>query len=152
MSDAAVKIQNDLKQALRNKDDVTVSTLRLLVAAIKNFEIAKGGAGYKATEEDIISVLQKEVKQRKESIEQYKSGGRQDLVEKEKKELEILERYLPDQLSEEEVEKIVKTKIQELGVSSLGDMGKIMGVLSQELKGKADLTLVASLVKRSLGS
>ncbi|OGY25274.1 MAG: hypothetical protein A2Z11_02810 [Candidatus Woykebacteria bacterium RBG_16_43_9] len=144
------KIQEELKKSLKNKDEATVSTLRLLIAAIKNFEISKGKAGYKANDEEIAGVIQKQVKQRKESIEQYKAGNRQDLVEKESRELEILEKYLPRQLSEEEVEQIVEKKIKEIGASSLGDIGKVMGILSNELKGKADLGRVGKMVHDKL--
>lgn len=146
------EIQNNLNEALKAKDEVAVSTLRLLMAAIKNFEISKGKAGYKASDEEIVSVIQKEVKQRKESVEQYKAGNRQDLVDKESKELEILAKYLPAQMSKEDVEKIVNEKIQKVGAVSSADMGKVMGALSQELKGKADLGLVSAVVKRSLES
>ena len=148
----ADQIQDDLKEALKTKDEIKISTLRMLIAAIKNFEISKGKAGYKASDEEIVSVIQKEVKQRKESVEQYKAGNRQDLVDKESKELEILAKYLPAQMSEENVEKIVREKIQEVGAVSSADVGKVMGVLSQELKGKADLGLVSAIVKRSLES
>jgi len=148
----ADQIQDDLKEALKTKDEIKISTLRMLIAAIKNFEISKGKAGYKASDEEIVGVIQKEVKQRKESMEQYKAGNRQDLVDKESKELEILAKYLPAQMSEENVEKIVREKIQEVGAVSSADVGKVMGVLSQELKGKADLGLVSAIVKRSLES
>ena len=148
----ADQIQDDLKEALKTKDEIKISTLRMLIAAIKNFEISKGKAGYKASDEEIVSVIQKEVKQRKESVEQYKAGNRQDLVDKESKELEILARYLPAQMSEENVEKIAREKIQEVGAVSSADMGKVMGALSQELKGKADMGLVSAIVKRSLES
>jgi uncharacterized protein YqeY len=145
------KIKKDLVEALKRKDGTTVSTLRFLLAAVKNYEIEKGGAGYSATDEDVTSVIGKQVKQRKESIEQFKSGGRSDLVEKETKELEILKKYLPEQLSEEEIQKLVDEKIKETGVTSSADIGKVMGVLSGELKGKADMGTVSTLVKRSLG-
>ena len=146
------KIKEDLKQAQKARDEIKISTLRLLLGAVKNFEIAKQGTSYAATDQETESVISKEVKQRKEAIEQFKAGGRSDLVEKETKELEILQKYLPEQLSEEEIQKLVDEKIKETGVTSSADIGKVMGVLSQELKGKADLSVVSSLVKRSLGS
>ncbi len=146
------KIIKDLQEAQKAKDALKVSTLRLLLGEIKNFEIAKQGTSYKANNQEIASVISRQVKQRKESIEQFKSGGRKDLVEKETKELKILENYLPQQLSEEEIQKLADAKIKETGATSISDMGKVMAALSGELKGKADMSVVSSLVKRLLGS
>ncbi len=146
------KIIKDLQEAQKAKDALKVSTLRLLLGAIKNFEIAKQGTSYKASDQEITSVISRQVKQRKESIEQFKSGGRKDLVEKETKELKILENYLPQQISEEEIQKLVDEKIKETGATSISDMGKVMAALSGELKGNADMSVVSSLVKRSLVS
>lgn len=95
------KFQEELKQAMLARDEVKTSVLRLLLSGINYYEIQKGGAGYQASDEDVLAVLQKEIKQRKESIEQFKIGGRQDLVGKETKELEVLQTYLPEQLSNE---------------------------------------------------
>ena len=148
-SELKEKIQKDLQEAQKAKDELKVSTLRFLLAAIKNFEIEKGGAGYSANDEEVLAVINKQAKQRKESIESFKAAGRSELVEKETKELEILQAYLPAQLSEEEVRAIVEKTIKETGASSPNDVGKVMGVLSQELKGKADLGLVSSLVQIS---
>jgi uncharacterized protein YqeY len=144
------RIQENLKESMRDKDELRVSTLRLLLGAVKNFEIEKGGAGYSANDEEIVSVIQKQLKQRKEAIEQFKSAGRNELAEKEEKEAAILQSYLPEMMGEEEVAKIVEQKISETGASSAADMGKVMGVLSAELKGKADMGLVSKLVKEKL--
>jgi len=144
------QIQNDLRESLRNKDEIKVSTLRLLIGAIKNFAIEKESTSYVPTDEEIVGVVRKEAKKRKESIEQFRAGGRNELVEKETSELRILESYLPAQMSEEEVEKKVEQKIQELGVTSAAEIGKVMGVLSQELKGKADMGFVSSIVRKKL--
>src|SRR3990167_6851019 len=144
------QIQNDLRESLRNKDEIKVSTLRLLIGAIKNFAIEKESTSYVPTDEEIVGVVRKEAKKRKESIEQFRAGGRNELVEKETSELRILESYLPEQMSEEEVEKKVEQKIQELGVTSAAEIGKVMGVLSQELKGKADMGFVSSIVRKKL--
>ena len=144
------KIQDDLKEALRGKNEVAVSTLRLLIAASKNFEIAKGEAGYKARDEEIVGVIQRQVKQRKESIEAYKAGNRQDLADKETKELEILENYLPEKMSEEQIRSLVPQTIKETHASSVADIGKVMGLLSAQLKGKADLSLVSKIVREHL--
>lgn len=143
------KLQVDLVEAQKAKNPLKVSTLRMLAAAVKNFEIEKGGAGFSASEEDLISVIQKQVKQREDSIESYKSGGRAELAEKETKELEILQNYLPEMISEEEIEKLVALAIKETGASSLADIGKVMGKLSN-LRGKADMGVVSTLVKKKL--
>jgi len=146
------KVQEDLAVAQKAKEDLKVSTLRLLLNAIKNFEIAKQGTSYAATDEEIGGVIQKEIKQRKESIEAYKTGGRQDLVDKETKELEILQTYLPEQLGEQEIRELVEKRISELGAVGPSDVGKVMGTLSQELKGKADLSVVSQIVREKLSS
>lgn len=143
------KLQTDLVEAQKAKDGLKVSTLRMLAAAVKNFEIEKGGAGFSASEEDLISVIQKQVKQREDSIESYKSGGRAELAEKETKELEILQNYLPEMISEGEIEKLVESAIKETGASSLADIGKVMGKLFN-LRGKADMGVVSTLVKKKL--
>lgn len=143
------KLQVDLVEAQKAKNPLKVSTLRMLAAAVKNFEIEKGGAGFSASEEDLISVIQKQVKQREDSIESYKSGGRAELAEKETKELEILQNYLPEMISEEEIEKLVALAIKETGASSLADIGKVMGKLAN-LRGKADMGVVSTLVKKKL--
>jgi len=144
------QIQNDLRESLKNKDEIKVSTLRLLIGAIKNFAIEKESTSYIPTDEEILEVIRKEAKKRKESIEQFEAGGRNELVEKETKELQILQSYLPAQMSEKEVEKIIEQKIQELGATSAAEIGKVMGTLSQELKGKADMGFVSSIVRKKL--
>lgn len=144
------KIQAELIAALKSKDEVKVSTLRLLIGAIKNFAIEKERADYQPSEEEIIDVIRKEAKKRKESIEQFKAGGRNELVEKETKELQVLEAYLPKQMGEADIDKIVTQKIKQLGATSVTDTGKVMGALSSELKDKADMGLVSSLVKQKL--
>lgn len=144
------KLQEELKQSMLAKDALKTSVLRLLLSAINYYEINKGGAGYEATDEDVLSVVQKEVKQRKDSIEQFKAGNRQDLVDKETKELEILQTYVPAQMSKEEVKQIVQDTIQEVSATSIQDMGKVMGSLMPKLKGKTDGGLVSKIVKEEL--
>jgi len=146
------KLQEELKQSMLAKDELRTSVIRLLLSAINYFEIQKGGAGYSATDEDVLSVIQQQVKQRKDSIEQFKNAGRQELADKERKELEILQKYLPEQMSEEEVKSIIQETINELGASTIQDMGKVMGALNAKLKGKVDMGIVSSLVKFSLSS
>lgn len=144
------KFQEELKQSMLAKDKLKTSVLRLLLSAINYYEIQKGGAGYEATDEDVLSVIQKEVKQRKESIKQFKAGGRQDLTDKEQKELEILQKYLPEQMSENQIREIVKETIREIGTATAADMGKVMSALMPKVKGKADGSLVSKIVKEEL--
>lgn len=142
--------QEDLKQSMLAKSELKTSVLRLLLSAINYYEIGKGGAGYEATDEDVLSVIQKEAKQRRESIEQFKAGGRQDLADKETQELAILQIYLPEQMSDEEVKKLVIEAIKETEAQTVQDMGKVMGALMPKTKGKADGSLVSNLVKEAL--
>lgn len=130
------------------KDTLKTSVLRMVLSAINYYEIQKGGAGYEATDEDVLSVIQKEAKQRKDSIEEFKKANRQELVDKENKELEMLQVYLPQQMSEEEIRNLVKEAIDQTGAKTIADMGKVMGALMP--KGKADGTLVSKIVKESL--
>lgn len=146
------QLQENLKQSMLAKDSEKTSVLRMLLSALNYYEINKGGAGYEATDEDVVSVIQKEVKQRRDSIKQFKNAGRQDLVEKETKELEILQKYLPQQMGEEEIRKLVKEAIAQTQASSLQDMGKVMGALMPKVKGKADGSLVSKIVKEELNS
>lgn len=144
------KLQEELKQAMLAKDELRKSVLRMLLSAINYYEIQKGGAGYEATDEDVMSVIQKEVKQRKDSIEQFKAGQRQDLADKETRELEILQTYLPKQMAEEEIREIVKEAISQIDATTVADMGKVMSAVIPKLKGKADGALVSQLVKQEL--
>ncbi len=146
------KIQEDLKGAMKAKDAAKLSAIRMLKSAIQYYEIQKGGAGYEATDEDVIDVIGKEIKKRKESIELYKQGGRDESAASEQKEVEVLEAYLPEQMSEDEVRSLVREAIEQTGASSPQDMGKVMGALMPKVKGKADGTLVSSLVRESLSS
>lgn len=145
-----LELQDELKSSMLAKDELKTSVLRLLLSAINYYEIQKGGAGYQASEDDILSVIQAQVKQRQDSIEQFKNAGRQELVDKETKELEILQKFLPEQISEEEVKSIIEQTIKEVGASTIQDMGKVMGALTAKLKGKADMAMVSGFVKTSL--
>lgn len=145
------QLQEDLRKAMLARDVLKTSVLRMLLSAINYYKIAKGGAGYEATDEDVVSVIQKEVKQRRDSIEQFQKGGRQDLADKETKELEILQAYLPQQLSEETLISLITQTIKELGATSMADMGKVMGNLMPKVKGKADGGMVSKIVKEELG-
>jgi len=145
-------IQEDLKQAMRDKNEEELSTIRMLKSAIQYFEIQKGGAGYVATEEDVIQVVEKEIKKRKESIELYEKGNRQELADKEKREQESLKKYLPEQLSEDELRTMITDAINSTGASTIKDMGKVMGILSMQIKGKADAGTVSQIVREKLGA
>ncbi len=146
------KLQEELKQSMLARDELRTSVLRMLLSALNYYEIQKGGAGYTASEEDILSVVQKEAKQRRDSIEEYKKAERQDLVDKEQKELAILETFLPEQMGEDEIRIIVEQTITEVGATAMQDMGKVMGALNNKLKGKADMGMVSSLVRNKLTS
>lgn len=141
------KIQADLKEAMRAKDEIGVSTIRFLMSAIHNAKIEKGA---EPSDEDVVGIIQKQIKQRKESIEGFKKANRDELVEKESKEMKILQKYLPEQLSESELENIVDKAIKDTSSSSVTDMGKVMGKLSSELKGKADMGVVSGMVRKKL--
>lgn len=144
------ELKEELKKSMLAKDTVKTSVLRMLLSAINYYEIDKGGAGYEATEEDIMNVLQREVKMRRDSIEQFMTAGREDLVAKETKEMAILEAYLPEQMSEEDIRMLVKEAIMQTSAKTPHDMGKVMGFLMPKTKGKADGGLVSKIVKEQL--
>jgi len=144
------QIEKDFKQALKIKDEVVVSTLRMLQAAITNAEIAK--MRKELTEEEIQKLIKSEIKKRKEAIEDYKKGGLGDLASKEEKEIKILEKYLPEQLGEEEIRKIVGKVIAEIGPTSPKDFGKVMGQVMKEAGGRADGAVVSRMVREMLES
>jgi hypothetical protein len=144
------KLKEELKQSMLARNALKTSVLRLLLSAINYFEIQKGGAGYEATDEDVLSVIQKEAKQRRDSIEEYKKAARQELVDKETKELEMLQAYLPQQMSEDEIKSLVKETIIQTGVKTITEMGKVMGALMPKVKDKADGAIVSRIVRESL--
>jgi uncharacterized protein YqeY len=129
------KLTDDLKQAMRDGDTVKRSVIRLTMAAIKNAEIARQTT---LEDADILGVIAKEVRQRKESIDAFKQGNRQDLVAKEEAEMAVLEQYLPQQMTREEIVAEVRKVIDEVGAQGLSDKGKVMPQLIAKLKGRAD--------------
>ena len=141
------QISSDLKEAQLARDEIKVSTLRLLLSEIHNTQIQKGAD---LLDEDVVSVVQKEAKKRKEAILGFRSGGREEQAKKEEAELAILESYLPKQLSNEVLTKIVEDSINEVGAKSLADMGKVMGMVMSKVKGQADGNTVSSIVKEKL--
>ena len=144
------RIQQDLTQAMRDKDEDKVSTLRMVKAAIMKWEVE--GARREASDEVIVGILMKETKQRQDSISQYRKGGREDLAQKEECELTILKEYLPKELSDEELRKIVSETIQEVNPRGSQDFGKIMSALMPKVKGRADGAKVSAFVKKLLGT
>lgn len=143
------KIMNDIVTAMKNKDKEVLAVLRMVKGAVQLEEI---NTKKELNDEEMISVLSKQVKTRKESIIEFEKAGRHDLMEQTQKEIQILEQYLPEQLSEEEVDKIISEAFQELNPSSPSDMGKLMANLTPKLKGKADMSLVSKKVKEKLNA
>ena len=146
------KIQGELKESMLARNVLKTSVLRMLLSALNYCEIDKGGAGYEASDEDVLTVIQKEAKQRKDSIEEFTNAKRQDLADKETKELEILQVYLPKQMGEGEIKILVKEAIGQTGATTIADIGKVMGVLMPKVKGKADGGIVSKIVRESLAS
>jgi hypothetical protein len=147
------RLNEDLKDAMRNKDKVRLRTLRSLRAALKNKEIdqRQDGAETVLSEQEQLAVLRKQVNQRQDSIEQYENAGRDDLVAKEQEELDVLEEYMPAQLSDEELEEKLRAIIDEVGAESMADMGPVMGRAMNDLRGKVDGGRVQAMVKQILG-
>ncbi|MGA9349306.1 MAG: GatB/YqeY domain-containing protein [Anaerolineae bacterium] len=141
------KLMEDLKQAVRQGDERRRSTLRLVIAAIKNAEIEKR---HELDEGELLAVIAKEAKQRHESIAEFERGGRQDLVDREKAELQVLLAYLPEQLSREEIEAKARQIIEDVGATGPAQMGEVMHRLMPLMKGKADGKLVSQVVKELL--
>ncbi len=144
------KINQDLKEAMRNKDVFKIGVLRMLVASLKNkkIDIKKDNL----SDEDVLAVIKSEIKKRKDSIKSYKEGGREDLAQNEKKELEILQEYMPEQMSEEELSGIVKEVISDLGAQSPADFGKVMGAVMKRVGSGADGEAVKNIVQKILNA
>lgn len=141
------QLQDHLKQAILARDGIGVSTLRLLLSEVKNAQIAKGG---EVSDQEIVSIIQREIKKRKEAADSFRLGKREDSARKEESEAEVLRRYLPSQLTNEELTKIVEESINKLGATSIQDMGKVMGVVMAEVRGEADGGVVSAMVKEKL--
>ena len=147
--DLSEKINNDLKIAMKSGDSVKLNTVRAIRTKI--IELSKRGMGSGITPEDELTILLGEVKKRKEAIEMYQKGGRADLADQEQRELEIINEYLPKQLSREEAMDIVKNIMSDVGAVSAKDFGKVMPLAIKELKGKVDGKVVQEIVKQQLG-
>ncbi|AIM15652.1 MULTISPECIES: GatB/YqeY domain-containing protein [Neobacillus] len=142
------RLNNDMKQAMKNKEKDKLSVIRMIKASLQNEAIKLGVK--ELSEEQELTVLSRELKQRKDSLHEFDKAGRQDLVEKLRTEIAIVELYLPKQLSEEELTEIVKQTILEVGATSKADMGKVMSAIMPKVKGKADGALVNKFVQQHL--
>lgn len=142
------RLTEDMKLAMKAKDQVRLSVIRMVRAAIKNAEIEKGRP---LTDDDVITVLHRELKQRRDSLHEFEKAGRQDLVDKVNAEIEVLTQYLPAQLSDEELLELIRNAVQEVGATSKKDLGNVMRVLMPKVKGRADGKRVNALVQQVLG-
>lgn len=153
MTELRERVQTAMKTAMRNKETDRLSTLRLITAAIKDRDIAVRSENRTegVSDADVLQILGKMVKQRQESARAYEEGGRLELAEKERSEVEVLEEFLPRQLDEAEIEKAIVAAIRETGAESIRDMGKVMGALKAKFTGRMDFGVVGPLVKSKLG-
>ena len=151
-------IKNDLKIAMKAKDTLKISTLRMITSSIKNMEISNRGSSNEDSPNDslgdieIIQLLSKMIKQRKESAEIYNKSNRNDLEKKENDEIEIIEQYMPSQIDDEKVNELIDQVINETGSSNIRDMGKVMSVLKEKYSGQMDFGKTSSIVKEKLNS
>jgi uncharacterized protein YqeY len=146
------KIKEEVKEAMKSRDALRLSVIRGLVSGFTNELVSKGRKpDGELSDEEVMAVIRRQVNQRKDSIEQFENGGRGDLAENEKKELAVLETYLPAQMPREKLAEIVKAKIAELGVTDKSGSGKLIGAVMKDLKGQADGVSVKSVVDEILG-
>jgi len=142
------QLNADMKDAMRSKDKETLNVIRMVKASLQNESIKL--SKNELSEDEELTILSRELKQRKDSLQEFSSAGRDDLVEKINNEIAILEKYMPEQLSDDELQSIVQKTIQDTGATSIKDMGKVMGALMPKVKGKADGSRVNHLVKELL--
>lgn len=143
------RIQDDMKSAMKGGDKRKLGVIRLIMAAIKQREVDER---IELDDDQVLAVLDKMVKQRRDSIEQYAKAGRDELAEQEQFEIEVLQEYLPEALSEEEITDLIKQAMADTGAESMRDMGKVMGILKPKLQGRADMGAVSAKIKQLLGS
>lgn len=147
MSELFKKLQEDMKNAMKSGEKERLSTIRMLISEIKKVQI---DSKKELTDDDVVSILQKYLKQRKEAYSQYISAGREDLARKEQFEIDVVQEYLPQPLSEEELSNIIQQTIQEVGASSVKDMGKVVKAVMEKVKGRAEGATVSRIVKEKL--
>lgn len=150
MSELSEKLTDDMKTAMREKDKLSLNTIRMLKSAIKNAAIEKGGADAELDDAEISNVIRKEVKKRQDSIEQYEKAGRAELAEGEQAEIEVLNKYLPTPLSEDEMIAAVEEAISEVGATSKKEMGQVMKILQEKTGGRADGKTLSKAVMQRL--
>lgn len=143
------RITEDMKTAMRSGEKARLATIRLVLAAIKQVEVDTRSA---LTDDDLLPLLDRMCKQRRESIEQFEQAGRDDLASKERQELEIIQTYLPAQLSEAEIARLIDEAIAKTGAKSVRDMGKVMGIIRPKAQGRADMAAVSALIKARLSA
>ncbi len=141
------RILESMKEAMRAQAKERLGTIRLIQAAIKQREVDER---IELNDEQVLSLLDKMVRQRKEAIKQFEAGNRNDLVQKEESEIVVIQEFLPSPLSKEEIQSLIKSAIQEVGASSIKDMGKVMNILKPKLQGRADMAEVGNIIKESL--
>jgi uncharacterized protein YqeY len=142
------RITEDMKTAMRAKDSERLGVIRMITSAIKQIEVDER---IELDDARVLSVVEKMIKMRKESIVQFQAGGRADLVDKEAKEVELLQAYLPAQLSDAELDALIAAAIAQTGAASVKDMGKVMGIIKGQAQGKADMAVVGAKIKAKLG-
>jgi uncharacterized protein YqeY len=146
------ELQKALKESMLNKDTDTVSAVRLIIAGMKEKDVDARGKGLKeASDADLMSMMQSMIKQRNDSIKMYVDGKREDLAAKERKEISIIERFLPKQMSDAEIETAIRGIIAETGAASMKDMGKVMGALKAKYAGQLDFGKASGMIKNLLG-
>lgn len=144
-------LQNSLKEAMKSKDMVSVGAIRLIIAAQKEKDVEARGKGLeKASDADLLSMMQTMIKQRNESIKVYNEGNRPDLAEKEQAEIDVITRFLPKQMNNEEIETAIKAAISETGAAGIRDMGKVMGALKSKYAGQMDFGVASAAIKKFL--
>ena len=143
------KILNDLKEAMKNKDKERLTVIRMIKGAMQMEELK---LKRECNDDEIIGIIAKQIKTRKESVAEFTKAGREDLVEQTQKEIDLLTTYMPEQLSEEEVLKEIDKAFQEVNPSSMKDMGKLMGLFTPKLKGKTDMSMVSKIIREKLNN
>ena len=150
MADTATRLNEDLKNAMRAKDGMALNTLRAVKSAIKNAAIEKGGSDTELEEGEVIAVIRKQIKQRRESMDQFNKAGREELAHKEESEINLLEDNLPSPLSTKEIDELVDATIAECNASSRSDMGRVMKILQERTAGRADGKALSQAVMKQL--